>query len=95
MDTSSGRHAQSKAQRRQSRTNSKLFSYIADFPLRFMRSLGAQALALLRPTAPQLIPAFIFLFFVPLAVFFSLSAGWIVWRSVAVGWDSSIYLQYG
>lgn len=55
----------------------------------------ASAFRLIRPMAPQLIPLFVFALSIPVVVFFSLSAGWFVWRSIAVGWESTVYLQYG
>jgi len=50
---------------------------------------------LLKPLAPQLIPLIIFVLSIPVVVFFSLSAGWFVWRSIAVGWETTVHLQYG
>ncbi|TCD62778.1 hypothetical protein EIP91_006422 [Steccherinum ochraceum] len=55
----------------------------------------ASAFRLIRPFGPQLIPLVVFALSIPVVVFFSLSAGWFVWRSIAVGWESTIYLQYG
>jgi hypothetical protein len=50
---------------------------------------------LLRPIAPQLIPLFVCLALVPVIILFSLFSGWYVWKNVAVGWESPLYLQYG
>ncbi len=55
----------------------------------------ASVLSLLRPYAPQMVPFMAFAVMIPALVFFSLSAGWIVWRSIAVGWETTLYLQYG
>ncbi|KAG1870994.1 hypothetical protein C8R48DRAFT_697337 [Suillus tomentosus] len=50
---------------------------------------------LFRPVAPQLIPLFVCLALIPVIILFSLFSGWYVWKNVAVGWESSLYLQYG
>lgn len=55
----------------------------------------ASAIRLLKPLAPQLIPLTVFALSIPIVVFFSLSAGWFVWRSIAVGWETAVHLQYG
>ncbi|KAL4070817.1 putative adipose-regulatory protein-domain-containing protein [Scleroderma citrinum] len=52
-------------------------------------------LRLLRPVAPQLVPLFVLLALIPVIVSFSLFSGWYVWKNVAVGWQTEIYLQYG
>nr|GAT44068.1 predicted protein [Mycena chlorophos] len=49
------------------------------------------AWTLLRP----ILPLFVFLSLVPGILFFSASAGWIVWRNAAVSWRVPLYLQYG
>jgi hypothetical protein len=48
-----------------------------------------------RPVAPQLIPLFVCLALIPVIILFSLFSGWYVWKNVAVGWESPLYLQYG
>lgn len=50
---------------------------------------------LLRPFAPQLVSLLVFLALIPVVVSISLFSGWYVWRNVAVGWKTDIYLQYG
>ncbi|KAI6047757.1 putative adipose-regulatory protein-domain-containing protein [Pisolithus marmoratus] len=50
---------------------------------------------LLRPFAPQLVSLLVFLALIPIVVSISLFSGWYVWRNVAVGWKTDIYLQYG
>ncbi|KAG2075060.1 hypothetical protein BDR04DRAFT_1091887 [Suillus decipiens] len=50
---------------------------------------------LFRPIAPQLIPLFVCLALIPVIILFSLFSGWYVWKNVAVGWASPLYLQYG
>lgn len=69
--------------------------WLIRFPLHLANDLVASGLRLLRPFAPQFIPLAVFVFTVPVLVFFSFSAGWVVWRSIAVGWESSLDLQYG
>lgn len=64
-------------------------------PFRITLALVNRAWILIRPFAPQLVPLLICLVLVPFAVLFSVSAGWFVWRSVAVGWETDVYLQYG
>lgn len=48
-----------------------------------------------RPYLPQLVPLIVFLITIPILAASSVSAGWFVWRSIAVGWEASLYLQYG
>jgi len=60
-----------------------------------IRSAFSKGLGFLRPMAPQLISMAVFLLLIPLIVFLSVFAGWIVWRNVAVGWETTLYLQYG
>jgi hypothetical protein len=50
---------------------------------------------LLGPLANPLVPILVCLFLVPVAGLFSLSAGWTIWRSAAVGWEAPLDLQYG
>ena len=49
----------------------------------------------IRSFIPELIPFAVFVTSIPILLFFSLSAGWYVWRSAAVGWETNVYLQYG
>ncbi|KAI0076234.1 hypothetical protein K474DRAFT_1645251 [Panus rudis PR-1116 ss-1] len=53
------------------------------------------AVRLIKPFAPQLIPLAVFSLAIPIIGFLSISAGWFVWRSIAVGWEIPLYLQYG
>ncbi|OJA16244.1 hypothetical protein AZE42_00072 [Rhizopogon vesiculosus] len=53
------------------------------------------SLRIFRPLAPQLIPLFVCLALIPVIISFSLFSGWYVWKNVAVGWESPLYLQYG
>ncbi|KAK0198260.1 hypothetical protein F5146DRAFT_1018850 [Armillaria mellea] len=49
----------------------------------------------LKPFAPQLVPLAVFIFLIPLALCLSGLAGWIVWKNVAVSWETPLFLQYG
>ncbi|KAI6007210.1 putative adipose-regulatory protein-domain-containing protein [Pisolithus albus] len=50
---------------------------------------------LLRPFVPQLVCLLVFLALIPIVVSVSLFSGWYVWKNVAVGWETEVYLQYG
>lgn len=52
-------------------------------------------MSVLRPVALQLVPIFVCLFLIPFAVCLSIFAGWMVWKSLSVGWEVPLYLQYG
>lgn len=49
----------------------------------------------LRQYTPNLVSLFVFFLLIPFLGFVSLSAGLIIWRNVAVGWQVPLYLQYG
>ncbi|PSS37586.1 hypothetical protein PHLCEN_2v602 [Hermanssonia centrifuga] len=71
------------------------YPWVVRYPLAGFTNLFALGLKLFRPVAPQLVPLAVFVLTIPILVFFSISAGWFVWRSIAVGWETSLYLQYG
>ncbi|KAJ4485970.1 putative adipose-regulatory protein-domain-containing protein [Lentinula aciculospora] len=48
-----------------------------------------------RRYTPNLVSLSVFLLFIPFLCALSLSAGVLVWRNVAVGWQMPLYLQYG
>lgn len=48
-----------------------------------------------RPVAPVIIPVAICTIAIPILILFSLLSGVYVWKSVAVGWETPLYLQYG
>ncbi|KAI0721221.1 hypothetical protein C8T65DRAFT_705269 [Cerioporus squamosus] len=50
---------------------------------------------LFRPLAPHLVPLAVFSAALPLIVFLSVGSGYLVWKSVAVSWETELYLQYG
>ncbi|KAJ7786159.1 putative adipose-regulatory protein-domain-containing protein [Mycena metata] len=68
---------------------------IVALPSRLFFSALSAFVAFLRPLLPHILPLLVYLSFIPLVLFFSASAGWIVWRNVAVGWQAPLYLQYG
>jgi len=71
------------------------FTSILQLPARLFFSVLSTFLSFLRPYFPQILPLLVCLSFVPLLLFLSVSAGWIVWRNAAVGWQAPLYLQYG
>ncbi|KAI0639815.1 hypothetical protein C8Q77DRAFT_1083014 [Trametes polyzona] len=64
-------------------------------PIRLFIDLILAALRLIQPLAPQLVPLAVFSVSLPLIVFLSVASGYWVWKSVAVGWETEIFLQYG
>ncbi|KAJ7900195.1 hypothetical protein B0H14DRAFT_2672677, partial [Mycena olivaceomarginata] len=71
------------------------FTSLLQLPARLFFSALSAFLAFLRPIFPHILPLLVCLSLVPLLLFLSASAGWIVWRNVAVGWQTPLYLQYG
>ncbi|KAF7339776.1 hypothetical protein MVEN_01894000 [Mycena venus] len=71
------------------------FASLLQLPARLFFSALSTFLSFLRPYFPHVLPVLVCLSFVPLLLFLSASAGWIVWRNVAVGWQAPLYLQYG
>ena len=47
------------------------------------------------PYTTNLIPLVVFLLSIPVIAFLSASAGYLVWKSIAVGWETDVILQYG
>ncbi|EPT03900.1 hypothetical protein FOMPIDRAFT_127752 [Fomitopsis schrenkii] len=47
------------------------------------------------PYTTNLIPLVVFLLSIPVIAFLSASAGYLVWKSIAVGWEIDVVLQYG
>lgn len=71
------------------------YPWVVRYPLQLCTNLLLSGFRLLRPYTPQLIPLAVFLLTIPVLLFLSLSAGFFVWRSIAVGWEVPLYLQYG
>lgn len=74
---------------------SQVLSNLLSSTLRFLLAVASSTLSFLRPFAPQIIPVLICVFIIPLVVLLSLSAGFLVWKNVAVAWESPIHLQFG
>lgn len=78
-----------------------LATYIWPFhyPIRLFVNLVAAAVRLIRPFVPELaplaVPFAVFVLALPVIALLSASAGWLVWKSVAVGWEVEVNLQYG
>ncbi|KAJ7169738.1 putative adipose-regulatory protein-domain-containing protein [Mycena filopes] len=68
---------------------------VVALPSRLFFSALSASIAFLRPLLPHILPLLVYLSFIPLILFLSASAGWVVWRNVAVGWEAPLYLQYG
>jgi hypothetical protein len=49
----------------------------------------------LRPLLPHIFPLLVCFLCIPVLMFFSGAAGWVVWRNVPVGWRADAFLQYG
>ncbi|KNZ75651.1 hypothetical protein J132_02425 [Termitomyces sp. J132] len=64
-------------------------------PLRLFLVLTTNLVSYLRPFAAQIIPVLICIFLIPLILLLSFFSGLIVWKSVAVGWESPLHLQFG
>ncbi|KAI9060212.1 hypothetical protein FKP32DRAFT_1578556 [Trametes sanguinea] len=64
-------------------------------PIRLGIDLLLAALRLIQPLAPQLVPLVVFSISLPVILFLSVGSGYWVWKSVAVGWETEVFLQYG
>jgi len=72
-----------------------LGSSLLSVPLNFLNLVAMKGVSVLRPVALQLVPVFVCLFLIPFAVCLSVFAGWVVWKSLSLGWEVPLYLQYG
>lgn len=70
-------------------------SWFLRLPLQLCLDLFRATWGSFRSYVPDLIPLVVFVVSIPVLLFFSFSAGWFVWRSIAVGWETDLYLQYG
>ena len=59
-----------------------------------LRMLASVARSI-RPWVPQLIPLLVGLSIVPLLALLSSGAGFYVWKTAAVSWETPLFLQYG
>ena len=64
-------------------------------PLELSGAMLSKGSGYLKLVAPQLISLSVCLMLVPLVFFLSVFAGWFVWKNIAVGWETPVYLQYG
>ncbi|KAI8981256.1 hypothetical protein BD414DRAFT_464337 [Trametes punicea] len=64
-------------------------------PIRLGIDLLLAGLRLIQPLAPQLVPLAVFSVSLPVILFLSVGSGYWVWKTVAVGWETEIFLQYG
>ncbi|KIP11421.1 hypothetical protein PHLGIDRAFT_474304 [Phlebiopsis gigantea 11061_1 CR5-6] len=71
------------------------YPWVIRYPLQLSSNLIKTGFQFLRPYAPQLIPLLVFILTIPALLALSLSSGWFVWRSIAVGWEVPVHLQYG
>ena len=47
------------------------------------------------PLAPHLVPLAVFSVTLPLIILLSIGSGYFVWKSIAVSWETDLFLQYG
>jgi hypothetical protein len=76
-------------------SNNGLISRVLHLPFRLLLSFSSTSVATLRPYAPQIVPLLICVLFIPLVFLLSVFAGFVVWKSVAVDWETPIHLQFG
>ncbi|KAG6862429.1 hypothetical protein C0995_011869 [Termitomyces sp. Mi166 len=72
----------------------KVFANALYAPLRLL-SLTTNLASYFRPFAAQIIPALICIALIPLALLLSFFSGFVVWKNVAVNWESPLNLQFG
>ena len=65
------------------------------FPISLIANIIGSTAKLIKPLAPHLVPLVVFILAIPVILTLSLSAGFFVWKSIAVGWETPLYLQYG
>ncbi|CCM05183.1 uncharacterized protein FIBRA_07392 [Fibroporia radiculosa] len=65
------------------------------YPIKLLGDIMAAIFRLASPYTPNLIPLAVFLLSIPIIIFLSFSAGWLVWRSVAIAWEVDLPLQFG
>ena len=65
------------------------------YPVKWLGDIMAAIFRVVSPYTTNLIPLVVFLLSIPVIAFLSASAGYLAWRSVAVGWETDVVLQYG
>jgi len=92
-------NADDKAQLKQRIANDAdgIVDYIFPFhyPIKLLGDIMAAIFHFVSPYTPNLIPLAVFLLALPVIAFLSISAGWLVWRSVAIAWEAELPLQFG
>lgn len=65
------------------------------YPIKWLGDIMAAIFRIVSPYTTNLIPLVVFLLSIPVIAFLSASAGYLVWKSIAVGWETDVILQYG
>ena len=65
------------------------------FPFTLAMRVLAPFARFIQPWVPHLIPLLVGLSIVPLLSLLSAGAGFYVWRTAAVSWETPLFLQYG
>ncbi|KAG6878647.1 hypothetical protein C0993_001170 [Termitomyces sp. T159_Od127] len=73
----------------------QVLDHVLYAPFRLFLVFTTNLASHLRPFAPQIVPIFICMALIPLILLLSLFSGFIVWKNVAVGWESPLHLQFG
>ncbi|KAI1793958.1 hypothetical protein LXA43DRAFT_971602 [Ganoderma leucocontextum] len=73
-----------------------IFSYFWPFhPIQLFIDLLWAIARLFSPLAPHLVPLAVFSITLPLIILLSVGSGYFVWKSIAVSWETELFLQYG
>lgn len=65
------------------------------YPIKWLGDIMAAIFRIVSPYTTNLIPLVVFLLSIPVIAVLSASAGYLVWKSIAVGWETDVVLQYG
>ncbi|PIL31563.1 hypothetical protein GSI_06265 [Ganoderma sinense ZZ0214-1] len=73
-----------------------IFSYLWPIhPIQLFIDLLWAVARLFSPLAPHLVPLAVFSVTLPLIILLSIGSGYFVWKSIAVSWETELFLQYG
>lgn len=73
-----------------------IFSYLWPIhPIQLFIDLLWAIARLFSPLAPHLVPLAVFSVTLPLIILLSIGSGYFVWKSIAVSWETDLFLQYG
>ena len=64
-------------------------------PIQLFVDLIWAVLRLFQPLSPHLVPLAVFSITLPLIFFLSIGSGYLVWKNIAVSWETELFLQYG